>query len=122
MPMKYSFFIIMLLLFSCKNETAQSENEVPEIASLQKGETLFQENNCVACHQVNQKIVGPSLQDMAKIYKQKNGDFVAFLKQEAQPIVDPSQYETMKINLQVTKNMTDAELQSLELYLSSHSK
>lgn len=120
--MKYSFFIIMLLLFSCKNETAQSENEVPEIASLQKGETLFQENNCVACHQVNQKIVGPSLQDMAKIYKQKNGDFVAFLKQEAQPIVDPSQYETMKINLQVTKNMTDAELQSLELYLSSHSK
>ena len=114
--------VFCILLISCKNETIKTENPVPEIASLKKGETLFQENNCVACHQVNQKIVGPSLQDMAKIYKQKNGDFVAFLKQEAQPIVDPSQYETMKINLQVTKNMTDAELQSLELYLSSHSK
>lgn len=114
--------LFCILLISCKRETAKTENSVPEIATLKKGETLFQENNCVACHQVNQKIVGPSLQDMAKIYKQKNGDFVTFLKQEAQPIVDPSQYETMKINLQVTKNMTDAELQSLELYLSSHSK
>ena len=115
-------FILFILLISCKNETVKTESIVPETASLKKGETLFQENNCAACHQVNQKIVGPSLQDMAKIYKEKNGDFVAFLKQEAQPIVDPSQYETMKINLQVTKNMTDAELQSLELYLSSHSK
>jgi cytochrome c len=41
--------------------------------------------NCVACHQVNQKVIGPSLQDIAKIYKDKNADMVSFLKGEGEP-------------------------------------
>jgi cytochrome c551/c552 len=35
----------------------------------------------------------PSLQDIAKIYKDKNADMVSFLKGEGEPIVDPSQYK-----------------------------
>jgi cytochrome c len=38
------------------------------------------------------------LQDIAKIYKDKNADMVSFLKGEGEPIVDPSQYEVMKTN------------------------
>jgi cytochrome c len=62
------------------------------------------------------------LKEIANLYKKENGSIVSFLKEEADPIVDPNMYESMKINLQITKMMTDEELQSLELYLLSHSK
>lgn len=115
-------FLLTVLLVSCKKENSKSENSTPQIASIEKGQTLFEENNCVACHQLNQKVVGPSLQEMAKIYKEKKGNLVLFLKGEAQPIVDPSQYETMKLNLEITKTMTIEELKSLELYILNQSK
>ena len=123
--MKYYFFILLFIFFSsCKNEASKPsiENQVASVPTIEKGLALFEENNCTACHQVDQKVIGPSLQEMGKIYKEQNGDIVAFLKEEAQPIVDPSMYESMKINLQITKTMSDEELQSLELYLLSHSK
>lgn len=122
--MKKTLIIFMfLLLFSCKKqETKQSESEIPEIASVEKGLILFQENNCAACHQPDQKVIGPSMQEIANIYKKENGSIVSFLKEEADPIVDPKMYESMKINLQITKNMSDEELESLELYFLSHSK
>ncbi len=115
-------FLLSIFLFSCKKEIIKTENAVPEIASLEKGETLFQENNCVACHQPNSKVVGPSMEQMATIYKKENASLVNFLKAEAEPIVDPTQYETMKINLEITKVMTDQELKSLELYIQSFAK
>ena len=114
--------LISILLVSCKKEIPNQENNSSQIATLDKGETLFQENNCVACHQINQKVFGPSLQNMATIYKEKNGNLVNFLKAQAKPIVDPTQYETMKINLEITKTMSDYELKSLQLYILSFAK
>ena len=123
LKMKNLFYIIILIFItSCKNKEDKNQSEKPKIASVENGKLLFEENNCVACHQLNQKIVGPSLQDIAKIYKAQNGNLVSFLKEGADPIVDPSMYETMKINLQVTKNMTDNELKSVQLFISSNSK
>lgn len=114
---------LVSLLFSCNNkENKTTEPEVIEIPTLDKGQVLFQENNCAACHQPEQKVIGPSLQEIATIYKKQNADMVTFLKEESEPIVDPSMYESMKINLQVTKNMSEIELQSLELYILSYSK
>lgn len=124
--MKKTVFIVVFFatFISCKKQQEDfgTKKETVEVATLEKGEALFNENNCTACHQLNQKVVGPSLQDIAKIYKEKNGNIVSFLKEEAQPIVDPSQYETMKINLQVTKNMSDSDLKSLEIYMLNQSK
>ncbi|WP_298137790.1 c-type cytochrome [Flavobacterium sp.] len=123
--MKNKILLLLVFVFiSCKNESnkPQEENQVAQVPTIEKGLVLFQENNCAACHQPDQKVIGPSLQEIATIYKKEKGDIVAFLKQEAEPIVDPAMYESMKINLQVTKMMTDEELQSLELYLLSHSK
>ena len=122
--MKNLFYIILLIFItSCKNKEAEkTATTATKIASVEKGEALFNENNCAACHQLNQKVVGPSLQDIAKIYKEKNGDLVSFLKEEAAPIVDPSMYETMKINLTVTKTMSDIELQSLKIYILNQAK
>lgn len=119
--------LILLLVFalvSCKNEPRkpQDENQVASVPTVEKGLVLFQENNCAACHQPDQKVIGPSLQEIANIYKKENGSIVSFLREEADAIVDPKMYESMKINLQITKTMTDEELESLELYFLSHSK
>ncbi len=109
----FSFFII-----SCTKKENKSTTEEPKIS----GEAIFTENNCAACHKPDQKVIGPSLQDIAKIYKEQNGNMLAFLKEEAEPIVDPSMYETMRINLQVTKTLPDNQLKALEDYILSFSK
>jgi cytochrome c len=87
------------------------------------GATIFAgKGACVACHKPDVKLVGPSLQDIAKIYKEKNGDIVTFLKGEGEPIVDPTQYAVMKPNFIVTKTFSDEELKALEAYIYSHLK
>jgi cytochrome c len=47
---------------------------------------------------------------------------VDFLKEKAEPIVDPAQYEVMKTNFSITKTMTDEELKALEEYFYSFLK
>jgi cytochrome c len=118
--MKRSIYLLVFsfCIISCTKKENQSKSEPTKIS----GEAIFNENNCMACHKIDQKVVGPSLQDIAKIYKAQNGNLVAFLKEEADPIVDETMYETMKINLQVTKTLSDDELKALENYILSQSK
>lgn len=119
--------VIAALLSSCGKEQkapaeaveTESEAQTPE----QFGEELFNgKGNCFACHKPDQKIIAPSLVEIAAIYKKQNGDMVKFLREEAEPIVDPSQYETMKTNFSITKNMSDQELQALQAYLMGFAK
>lgn len=89
----------------------------------EKGKEIFEgKGTCFTCHKKDVKIVGPSIQDIVKIYKEKNGNIVTFLKGEADPLVDPSQFEVMKANFAITKTMTEEELQSLEQYMQSEGK
>lgn len=120
---KYLIIIILVFFVSCKNETKTPvTNAMVSKPSIETGQALFQNNNCAACHYPNQKVVGPSLQEIANIYKSKNGSMVAFLQEKAQPIVDPAMYESMKINLEITKNLSESELKSLEIYILSFLK
>ena len=122
----------LLLLNSCKKEatvTSKTSNAVIEESetntkSLDEiGKELFEgKGNCVACHLVDQKVIGPSIQEIAKIYKDQKGNIIDFLKNDAKPIVDPSQYEVMKTNFPITKAMSDEELSAIETYINSHSK
>lgn len=135
--MKKIVLIAVLLAFaSCKKEsqgTSQpTENTTEtytegESAKAQTPEALGKQifegkGNCISCHQVDQKVIGPSIREIAKIYKDKNADIVSFLKEEAEPIVDPSQFAVMKTNLPVTKAMTDEELKAIESYIYSNLK
>lgn len=87
------------------------------------GQSIFDgKGNCFACHKPDQKIIGPSITEIAKIYKEQKGDMVAFLQEKAEPIVDPSQYETMKTNFAITKNLSEEELKALEAYFYSFLK
>ena len=118
----------ILTLVSCKKEGSEESFGKPETTTeAQNPEDSGAENfagkgACVACHKPDVKLIGPSLQDIAKIYKEKNGDMVTFLKGEGEAIVDPSQYNLMKPNLELTKTFSDEELKALEAYVNSHLK
>mgnify|MGYP001602453088 CR=1 FL=1 len=122
--MKNILIILSLLcLVCCKSKEEKTETAVDVSAVKISGQELFEgEGNCTACHKPDQKIIGPSLEEIAKIYKEKNGSIVAFLKEESDPIVDPAQYDVMKTNFAITKSMTDEQLQALEDYIYSFSK
>lgn len=118
---KIIFTILSLLLFSCKKEEKENFSAVTETTI--SGKTLFEnEGKCASCHLPNKKIIGPSIIEIATIYKEKNANMVAFLKGETEPIVDPSQYAVMKTNLEITKKMSDQELKALEAYMYSFLK
>ncbi len=127
--MKKVIFLLTILAFvSCKKESEESfgkpETTTETTTEVQKPEDLGKEifhgkGACVACHKTDAKLVGPSLQDIAKIYKDKNGDMVSFLKGEGEAIVDPTQYAVMKPNLELTKTFSDEELKALEAYVYS---
>lgn len=116
----------VILLISCKSkEPKQKEDfEYEETKTpIQFGQEIFEgKGNCFACHNAEHKIVGPSIVEIAKTYKSKKGDIVSFLKEEADPIVDPAQYEAMRTNFAITKAMSDAELKAVEAYIYSHLK
>lgn len=131
--MKYLFIALSLItLISCgkteKKETLYpdgqqnvSEGATADMTPSQKlGMEIFEgKGNCASCHKPEQKIIGPSIQEIARIYKEKGGNMVQFLKGKGEPIVDPSQYEVMKTNFYITKNFSDEELKAIEEYMYS---
>ena len=113
-------FASSLTLLSCKKESGENFGKPAKKIS---GQELFEgEGNCIACHKPDQKIIGPSLQEIAKKYKEENASIVSFLKEESEPIVDPDKYEIMKTNFAITKAMSDEELEAIEDYIYSTSK
>lgn len=125
---KLVLIAIAFLAFSCKKESQEpfgkpTENTTEVQTPEALGKEIFEgKGNCVACHQVDQKIVGPSIKEIAKIYKEKNGNMVNFLKGEGEAIVDPSQFAVMQTNLEITKNFTEEELKAVEAYMFSSLK
>lgn len=118
---KLVFIITIILFISCKKEENQTFDK--KETAVEIGKTLFEgEGNCIACHQAEQKIIGPSIQEIGKIYKEKNASIVSFLREQSEPIIDPSKYEIMKTNFAITQEMTDDQLKALESYIFSFSK
>ena len=123
---------VAFLAFSCKKETEESfgkTEEKTETATTEAkstanlGKEIFEgKGTCATCHKPDVNLIGPSVQDIAKIYKEKNANIITFLKGEGEPIVDPTQYEVMKANFALTKTFSDEELQQLEAYVYSNLK
>jgi len=118
-----TFIFIFALFVSCKKESAEPFGKAKVKSPTVLGKELFEgKGNCVACHLKDQKVIGPSIVDIAKTYQAQNASIVSFLREETKPIVDPSQYELMKTNFAITKMMSDEELQAIEAYIYSNLK
>ncbi len=115
--------LITTLLFSCQSKQEEKEEIVigkkqtkvtPEIL----GKKIFNgKGKCFSCHQVSKKSIGPSIKEIAKVYKEKNGDLIRFMKEEDGPIVAPESFAVMKTNYAILKTFTDQELEALEAYM-----
>lgn len=124
-----AFFIVFLVLCSCKVDKKSINNidkAIPQRRELSwdsqifLGNRLFSEKTCITCHEVNKKKTGPSVKEIMKIYKEKNGDIVAFLKGKAKPIVDTtsSQVAIMQANIDgFLKDISDEELKTIATYM-----
>ena len=129
--MKKVFLLLCVLVYiSCgkdkqKEDFGTSKNNPTEDVSkkslLNEGKAIFEgKGTCITCHQADKKIIGPSISEISKIYKEKNASIVSFLKEEGEALVDPSQYAIMKTNFAITKAMSDKELVALEAYILSY--
>lgn len=121
-------FLLLALVFlvSCKEE-AKKEELYPQQEAAQTpaelGKEIFDgKGNCFSCHLPDKKVIGPSVIEIANVYKSKNGDMVSFLKEEAEPIVDPEQYSMMKTNFAITKGLKEEELKALEAFILGHAQ
>lgn len=75
-----------LSLISCQNKEEKTTTSIDETATKISGQQLFEgEGNCIACHKPDQKIIGPSLQDIAKIYKEKKRKHCTIPKRRKRP-------------------------------------
>jgi len=117
-------YLVLAVIVSCKNKDQKQGQTETDLSTVKvSGQELFEgEGNCIACHKPDQKIIGPSLEQIARTYKEKKDNIVLFLKEEADPIVDPGQYDIMKTNFAITKTMSDEELEAIEDYIYSFSK
>ena len=105
-----------------KNDTLESTTELSaEEQLISNGKELFESNKaaCASCHLPDKKVIGPSIKEIAKIYREQNASIIDFLHQKTEPIVDPSQYEVMKTNFAIIKTFSDVEIKSLEAYMMS---
>ena len=118
-------FVVTLNMISCNEKTAVQNPVDPSKATITQtpkelGQELFEgKGMCASCHKADIKVVGPSIQEIAKTYREKGASVAAFINEESGPLVDPSQYEIMKTNFAVTKAMSAEERKALEIYMMS---
>ena len=123
------FSMVVLMVAGCNMEKKSgevNENGVPMRGELSMdsqiflGNRLFSEKTCITCHDVNSTKIGPSVKEIMKVYKEKNGDIVAFLKGEANPIVDTTatQVAIMQANIDgFLKDISEEELKTIATYM-----
>ncbi|WP_438710509.1 c-type cytochrome [Aquimarina muelleri] len=121
-------FGIVLFSTGCKSEKKEKEEltigtKKQEISTFDLGKSVFNgKGKCYTCHKTDKKSIGPSIQEIIKVYKEQNGDIIAFLKQNAEPIVDPETYAVMKTNFAIIKTFTPEELEAVKIYMMDVSK
>jgi len=105
--------------------TTEAVKEVEEKATealseqATKGKEIATKSGCLACHKEHEKSVGPSYEEVAKVYKEKKGNMSKFLKGNADAIVDPPQFAIMQVNIPITQKLSGDDLAALTSYIRS---
>ncbi len=114
---------ITLVLASCQSEKKEKEEIVIGKKKVKEtpfniGKNIFNgKGKCYTCHKIDKKSIGPGVIEIMKVYSEQKGDIIAFLKQEAKPIVDPETYTVMKTNFAIIKTFSEDELEALSVYM-----
>ncbi len=103
---------------SAISEMLETKSEPTQPAS-SVGKKLYSDKGCLVCHQLNTKLVGPSVKDIAAAYSGKKAGLTAFLKGEGKAIVDPSQASVMHPQIAITKALSAKDLDAIVDYILS---
>ena len=95
----------------------KSANPTEVVASA--GQKLYSDKGCLVCHQLNTKLVGPSVKDIAAAYSGNKPSLIAFLKGEGKAIIDPSQASVMQPQIAITKALSAEEINPIVDYILS---
>lgn len=107
-------------------QTRDPKQAIPEEKSTQAtsetvgpGEKLYKDKGCLVCHQLNEKLIGPSVKDIAAAYSGNKAGLTAFLKGEGKAIVDPSQAAVMQTQISITQGLPAEDLDAMVDYILS---
>lgn len=100
-------------------EVAAPEVSPEEKAFLAVVDKIDPANKCTVCHHATNAGVGPNYTEVAKVYKEKGGNIVQFLKGNAKAIVLPERFNEMQVNLEVTKKLSGDDLNAIATYIRS---
>ena len=103
---------------SATSETVEKNPKLTEVVA-SAGQKLYSDKGCLVCHQINSKLVGPSIKDIAAAYSGNKAGLTAYLKGEGKPIVDPSQASVMQPQIAITKALPADELDAIVDYILS---
>ncbi|MGV8090736.1 MAG: c-type cytochrome [Mangrovibacterium sp.] len=138
--MKKEMFIaislILILGASCSSpkkdnqkntETVQTSNPEPATTTKDTGQAtnknadygakLYEDKGCLVCHQLNSKLVGPSIKDIAAAYSGNKEGLTAFLRGKGKAIVDPSQAAVMQPQIAITQALPADKLDAIVNYI-----
>ena len=109
---------------SAKGSKSHATESVKEVAGAVEeaivsidGAELFASSGCVACHQTEVKTVGPAIIEIKEAYSGNSDGLTAFLKGEADAIVDVAMAAVMAPQIETTKAMTVDERAAIIEYL-----
>ncbi|MDH6602503.1 cytochrome c [Myroides gitamensis] len=108
----------------CQNPVYESERggatEMTNAEKIALGKQIFEgKGTCASCHMADKKVIGPSIREIIEIYDKHDVSLISFLKGQEEAIVDPAQFIIMQANLEITKKLSDLELEALEAYMRS---
>lgn len=104
---------------SPKPAIAEEKTNLAASETVGFGEKLYKDKGCLVCHQLNTKLVGPSVKDIAAAYSGNKAGLTAYLKGEGKSIVDPSQASVMQPQIAITKALPAEELDAIVDYILS---
>ena len=116
--MKQVLGVIILVIFSmaCGNNTNEGNaSGVPltEDAINKKGIELINNSDCLTCHNLNKKIIGPSLQDIAKKYENTEAN----VKMLAGKIKNGGSGNWGEIPMQAHASINQADAETIAKYI-----
>jgi len=103
---------------SAVSETAEKNSKPTEVVA-GAGQKLYSDKGCLVCHQLNTKLVGPAVKDIAAAYSGNKAGLIAYLKGEGKAIVDPSQANVMQPQIETTKALPAEQLDAIVDYILS---
>ena len=101
------------------NSPTSESGSADQSETIKKGEKIFKDKGCVACHQLDTKLIGPAVKEISKAYAGKMENLNSFLKGTSKSIIDPAKHVLMEPQIAITKAMSDTDRTAIVEYLLS---